>query len=282
MKMRFLSAMAVLISLSCGGGAAAAPQLEYLVIGDPDAVAGMPGGRQAWEVRDSLGRFFNYRITGDDQAGFRYKEEARMVHNLAVDGRGLSLLLDWHPVAGRFRFSGGLLSYEQSLNYAVAPEIDERFKYEIRFDPRQTMHEVAQELRDLGFDVDMNELESYLPEDTSPRVITINRRVRIDARDLSAHARVKYESVAPYLGFGWGTPFASDGRLRYSLDIGVLYQSAPEIDLTVRGDVLEDAQPAVSTWLGEWAFKQELKLHRKLEKQSVSPRIGFGLSYRLF
>jgi hypothetical protein len=240
----------------------------------------MPGGRRAWEVRDSLGRFFNYRITGNDQAGFRYKEEERMVHNLTVNGRGLSLLLDWHPVAGRFRFSGGLLSYEQSLNYTVAPEIDEMVKYEFRFDPRQTMHEVAQELRDRGFDVDMNELESYLPEDASPRMIAINRRVRIDARDLSAH--VNYENVAPYLGFGWGTPFASDGRLRYSLDIGVLYQATPEIELAVRGEVLEDAQPVVDTWLGEWTFKQESKLRRKLEKLSVSPHIGLGLSYRLF
>lgn len=280
--MRLSGTIAVLILLSCGGGAAAAPQVEYLVIGAPDAIAGLPGGRQAWEVRDSLGRFFNYRITGNDQAGFRFKEEQWMVHNLAVDGRGLSLLLDWHPVAGRFRFSGGLLSYQQSLNYSAAPEVDEVFEYEFRFDPQQAADRLVQELRDRGLSVDMNDLSAYLPEDMSPQTITINRHIRIGAEDLSAHARVRYENVVPYAGFGWGTPFASESRLRYSIDIGVLYQMEPRVDVVMRGDALGDAEPAVHTWLEEWAYKQELKLHGKLEKLNLNPRIGFGLSYRLY
>lgn len=281
MQMRLFQGLAILVLLPCGGMAVAAPQLEYLVMGAPDATAGIPGGRQAWEVRDSLGRFFNYRLTGSDQAGFRYKDEEWMVHNLTVDTRGLSLLLDWHPVAGRFRFSGGLLSYRNSLDYTAAPEVNEVFEYEFDFDPQQVMDNVVRELSERGYTVDMNELESYLPEDMSSQSVTIRRHVEVGAEDLSAHARIRYESVVPYMGFGWGSRFAGDSRLRYSIDIGVLYQMEPEIDVVMQGDALENAEPAVHTWLEEWTFKQELKLHNKLEKLNLIPRIGFGLSYRL-
>jgi hypothetical protein len=280
--MRICAFIGTVLLLGGCGPAGAAPQLEYFVFGTPDEAAGIVGGRRAWEIRDSLGRFFNYRMMANDQATFMYRNEDWVVHNLTVDSRNVSLLLDWHPLAGRFRFSGGLFSYMQDMDYIAAPDIDELLVYEYRLDPQAIVDDLAEELQSRGINVDRAVLEAYLPEDAAPKVLRFSKRIQLDARDLSVHARVRYEDVAPYFGLGWSTPFSSERRLRYSFDIGGFYRSEPDIDVTVYGDSFHDAHPAVHTWLDEWTFKQEHKLGKKLEKNSLNPRLGLGLSYRLY
>lgn len=260
--------------------AMAAPQMEYLVLDAFDTAAGIPATRKAWELRDSLKRSFNYRIAAHGQSGFRYRDERWMVHNLVTDAQGVSMLFDRHPWDGRFRFSAGVFLYQQSFDYVVAPEIDEVFEYELRIDPETIVDEMVSELQERGVDVSRKTLERYLPEDMSPRVITLREHIEFNADDLSAHARVKYKNVAPYFGAGFSNPFFSHSRLRYSFDLGFLYQVEPEIDLQLQGDVLEDVRPAVSTLLEQWTFEQKQKLDKQLEKYRFSPRLNFGLSYR--
>jgi hypothetical protein len=277
--MRLVRAITGLLTLLGGSGAMAAPQLEYLY-STINETAGMRNERQVWELRDSLGRFFNYRIIANDQSGFRYRDEEWMVHNLTSDSRSLGVLLDWHPLAGGFRVSGGMVMHRQTLDYAVAPNVDETIQYKITYDPQETADDLAEKASEYGYT--MEDLEPYLPADMSQRQITINKHIKIDPKDIAAHAKVNYELPAPYFGLGWSSAFFNNSRLRYSFDIGVLYQVEPEIDMIIHGDMVDSAKPAVITWLNEWTFEQKQELRAKLDERKLSPKLAFGLSYRLY
>ncbi|HEX5056312.1 MAG TPA: hypothetical protein VFX02_07410 [Gammaproteobacteria bacterium] len=280
-EMKLVSVIIGFLMLLYGGGAAAALEAEYLTISAPDAAAGIPSGKLSWELRDSLGHYFNYRISGNDQAGFRFRDEQWIVHNITSDTHSASLLLDWHPMGGRFRISGGLFSYRQSFDYRIAPEVDEVFKYTLRINPQQMAANLAEELQEKGVHVATEDVQSMVPED-APRVIRIRKRIEFNAEDLYGHAHVKYEDTAPYFGFGWSNPFSRYSHLRYSIDLGVLYQSEPDIQLSLGGDTVDNLPPAVQTWLDEWLFKQKLKLGKKLDDYNPTPRLGFGLSYSFY
>jgi hypothetical protein len=278
--MKLIGATTGLLFLLGGGGGIAAPQVEYSV-SVVDETAGMRSQRYVWELRDSLNRFFKYRITANDQSGFRYKDDEWMVHNLTTDSRGIAFLLDWHPLAGGFRVSSGLVAHRQTLDYVVAPTIDEIFQYDIQYDLRDDANNLAEKAVEFGFT--MEDVQGYLPDDIfSSRKITINKHIKINPDDIAAHARVKYELPAPYVGMGWSSRFFNNSRLRYSFDIGVLYQIAPEIDMLVQGNMVDVAEPAVVSWLSEWTFEQKQELSARLDNRKLSPRLGFGLSYRLY
>ncbi len=280
--MKLVGAIIGLLMLLGGGQALAVPQLEYLIM-DAPVPGGITSDRKAWELRESLYRSLNYRIIANNQSSFRYRDEEWMVHNLTTDSSSVSLIFDWHPLAGRFRFSGGVVSYKQAFDYVVAPAVDEIYRDEIYIDPQAMVDDAIERLQERGIQVDQEDLAAYLPEGVpSARVIKIRQRIEINANDLSAHARIRYRNVAPYLGLGWSNPFFSQGRLHYSFDIGVLYQIEPDIDLVLGGDALEDVKPAVQTWVNEWVFEQKLKLYKKMDEHTLSPRLGIGVSYRLF
>jgi hypothetical protein len=280
--MRLVGAMAGLWMLLYGGVVVAAPQLEYMISGIPDG-AGVTSGRKAWELRESLSKYFNYRLGANDQSAFHYLNEEWMVHNLTTEDNSVSLLVDWHPLAGRLRFSGGIVSYKRVFNYVAAPTVDETFRDQIFIDPQAMVDDLVSELQEKGITVDPEDLAAYLPEDMpSAQVIKIKQRIEINAEDLSAHARVRYKNVAPYMGLGWSSPFSRHNRLRYSLDLGVMRQVDPHIELMMQGDALEGAKPAVQTWVNEWVFEQKMKLYKKLDQRSLSPRLVVGLSYRFY
>jgi hypothetical protein len=269
-----------LLFLLGGGWVMAAPQVEYSV-SDVDETAGIRSERYFWELRDSLGRFFKYRITANDQSGFQYKDDELMIHNLTTDSRGIALILDWHPLAGGFRVSGGLVAHRQTLDYVVAPDFDETFHYDIQYDPQHSADDLAEKVAEFGFT--MEDVQGYLPGNTSSsQKISISKQIKINPDDIAAHARVKYEHPAPYFGMGWSSRFFSNSRLRYSFDIGVLYQVAPDIDMLVHGNMVDVAEPAVLTWLSEWTFEQKQELSERLDKSRLSPKLAFGLSYRLY
>ncbi len=277
--MKLFRVITGLLMLLGGSAVMAAPQLEYLISATNDN-AGIRNNWHLWELRDSLGRSFNYRLVVTDQSGFRYKDEDRMVHNLISDGRGIAMLLDWHPLGGGFRISSGVVDYKQTLNYVVAAAVDETVHFNIRYDPQEASEDLAEKAAEYGYTVE--ELQAYLPDDMSSHKIEFSKHVKINPQDIFAHARVNYELPAPYFGMGWSSPFYSSSRLRYSFDIGVLYQIDPEIDMLVQGNMVDNAESAVVSWLNEWTFEQKQKMYEKLDSRKLSPRLGFGLSYRLF
>lgn len=81
-------------------------------------------------------------------------------------------------------------------------------------------------------------------------------------------------SSAPFLGAGWVWGRA-DGGLAWSLDLGILFQDSPDIDLTSTGGTLSD-EPELQAALRE----EEIELEDDLDKYDLYPVISFGLSWR--
>lgn len=81
-------------------------------------------------------------------------------------------------------------------------------------------------------------------------------------------------SSAPYLGLGWAWGLA-DGGLAFSLDLGVLFQDSPDIELTSTGGTLsgEDA-------LQDALADEEAQLEDDLDQYDLYPVLSFGVLYR--
>lgn len=43
--------------------------------------------------------------------------------------------------------------------------------------------------------------------------------------------RLTFNKTSPYIGVGWGAPFAKPGNWSFSLDVGALYQGSPKLKL---------------------------------------------------
>jgi len=93
-------------------------------------------------------------------------------------------------------------------------------------------------------------------------------------------AEVEIEPIGPYVGFGWGDALGGSGsRLRFSFDLGVIYQGSPtataEVDSAVL-DAFPDFRPIVEAFL-----EQEVReLEEDAEDYEYYPVVTLGLSYR--
>jgi len=85
---------------------------------------------------------------------------------------------------------------------------------------------------------------------------------------------VDFDSTAPYLGVGWGNPFAKERRLGFSFDLGLLRQGVPDISLNV-----ENA--ALIPGLDQEIAQEEANLEREFEEFEYFPVVSLGLSIRL-
>lgn len=81
-------------------------------------------------------------------------------------------------------------------------------------------------------------------------------------------------SSAPFLGAGWLWGRANRG-LAWGLDLGVLFQDSPDIELTSTGGTLS-SQPALQNAIAE----EEAELEADLDQYELYPVVSFGLSYR--
>ena len=86
---------------------------------------------------------------------------------------------------------------------------------------------------------------------------------------------VDFNTLAPYLGFGWGNPFHAKSGFSVSFDVGVAFQGDPNISLVANGPIASD---------------QSFQVDLEQEKQSIRdeagelrfyPVISFGLIYTL-
>lgn len=53
------------------------------------------------------------------------------------------------------------------------------------------------------------------------------------------HGALKYNSFAPYIGYGWGNPVAKNKEWGMLLDVGLIYQGRPQVELNATGSVLQ-------------------------------------------
>jgi hypothetical protein len=95
----------------------------------------------------------------------------------------------------------------------------------------------------------------------------------------SFSGEMTFNSIAPYLGIGWGNPAAQDKQWGMTMDIGVLFQGAPTVKNTVtcgaavvNTTVCTDLQTNVAT--------SATQLQTDLKNFKYMPVVNVGISYR--
>lgn len=81
-------------------------------------------------------------------------------------------------------------------------------------------------------------------------------------------------SSAPFLGAGWVWGKAGGG-LNWSLDLGILFQDSPDIEMTSTGGTLSD-EPALQAAIDE----EEAELEDDVDKYDLYPVVSFGVGWR--
>lgn len=104
--------------------------------------------------------------------------------------------------------------------------------------------------------------------------------------DGQVNANVDFKSLAPYLGIGWGNAMQG-GRWYGQLDVGVLFQDAPNINLTASGTFKEQGK-LIPVNTSNPVFQKELaNEERSIEQEiddtefsNVYPVIALSVGYR--
>ncbi len=88
-------------------------------------------------------------------------------------------------------------------------------------------------------------------------------------------ADIGFDSLAPYVGLGWGNAIDKDGRWTFSLDVGVLLQGEPEVTL-----VTPDVDPAFAAVVEAERQRAEDELRDEVDSLEFYPYISVGLGFR--
>ncbi len=103
---------------------------------------------------------------------------------------------------------------------------------------------------------------------------TIGDEVYTAAQVGELDAKIEFNSAAPYVGIGWGNAVGKDKRWSFVLDIGVIYQGSPSIDLSANGVLASDAD-----FLADLE-REEKDLEDDLDPYKYYPVITIGVSYK--
>lgn len=85
---------------------------------------------------------------------------------------------------------------------------------------------------------------------------------------------IDYNTLAPYIGIGWGNPLRKDSNWTFFVDLGVAYQGAADVELTATGVLATDP-----TFLSDLQ-QEEDDLEDDLENFKYYPVISLGVTYK--
>lgn len=238
-----------------------------------------------WEIKYGLNSSFGYRFSGYERVGLRdqQKEYTRSVTRL--NNRSVSTLFDWHPVENSFRASIGIFASSHQVEYFAEPTVDIRFEGAvIRVDKSEIPDQIhisdkVIDLSRLGLDNITIKGKTFKGiRDSIPALIIIDPQVfQLFRNDIHITANADFKPLATYFGIGWGNRPLSNQRLRYSLDVGMIYLGRPEVSLTVNGDIL-DVHPRLIEELNEYVAEEQRRLQSKAEDLRLIPYVSLGLS----
>lgn len=259
--------------------AVAAPRLDHMLYkGNYEAIG--------WEIKYGLSPTVGYRFSGFDRVGMRDKQKEYIRSVTRFDNKALSTLFDWHPAGKSFRTSVGIFASSQYVEYFAEPTVDLRFKGAFihvdknRFPDEIVIRDQVIDLSQYGIDKNITikgkTISGY--KDSIPQWIIIDPQVfQLHRDDIHITANADFKPLASYFGIGWGNRPLSDQRLRYSLDIGVIYLGHPNVTLTASGSLLQ-VDPSLTGELNDYIAKEERRLQRKAESLRLMPYVSFGLS----
>jgi hypothetical protein len=197
---------------------------------------------------------------------------------------------------GRFAVSGksGTLGVGAELTTKLATDINARvglnmldFNYDDELDDVEY---------DLGIDLSsFSALVDWHIFDDSFRIsggfISMNNEISMDARPTenveigdityspaeigTLKGSVDIDGLSPYVGIGWGNPFAGNRRWGFTLDLGVAFTDSPDASLTSVGGSKSSDQDLLDE-----LEKERKDIEDDLDSFKFYPVISFGLFFR--
>jgi hypothetical protein len=102
--------------------------------------------------------------------------------------------------------------------------------------------------------------------------------VTYSAADIgSANGVADFDSIAPYVGMGYGRALSRDGRFAFALDLGVAVTGSPTVKLNVTCAV-ESA--ALCDGLQDDVAAEQAELQNEADEFELWPVLSLGLSYK--
>jgi len=117
---------------------------------------------------------------------------------------------------------------------------------------------------------------------TAAGTVRVNNTVVGYGTDDALSGRVKFPSVAPYLGLGWGHHGAQEAGFGFVFDVGVSF-GKPKTTLSANDNLtakLNVAAAALGTTAANEIAAERRELARKANKLKIFPHLSVGVSYR--
>lgn len=227
------------------------------------------------EATKDLSPKVDIRISFDQFRGFAGSREADVDYRLEEKLRSASLLLDWHPFGGSFRTSIGVLINRHTLHLDAVPNQS----FDLNNEDITTLSMFSQiDMTDAGLDsIDLSVIR--LSENILG-TLDLNDNTVTASDLLTAKGQVEFGGLATYVGIGWGNATRTNGRLRYSFDLGMIFLGSPKVDLSVQGMIPDAIRPYAGAELQAILAAEQKELEEELEDLEIFPVVSFGLSYR--
>ncbi|MEZ4483435.1 MAG: hypothetical protein R2864_02175 [Syntrophotaleaceae bacterium] len=90
----------------------------------------------------------------------------------------------------------------------------------------------------------------------------------------SLTGKIDFNSLAPYVGIGWGNAVGKDKRWSFSCDFGVVFQGDPKIDLVANGTLASDPN------FQDDLAREKKELEDELDDYKYYPLISLGITYK--
>jgi hypothetical protein len=211
----------------------------------------------------------------------------RVVHNelyrYTVTGRvqTTSIALDWRPFDGAFHSSAGFVINNADVGATgttsgaipISGSISQAELASFLAKPQvqQALTDYAQELQQRNIDV--NTLVAGFSGASGSTRVDISGVV-------TASARVRWNPVAPYLGFGWSNVGVRAKGLIYSVNMGAMYIGRPKVELSVGGPLADQLRTYYSAELERYIDSERQQLQHELSRYRVLPVVSVGCWYR--
>lgn len=140
-----------------------------------------------------------------------------------------------------------------------------------------------------------NELKLLASEDTGNESFEVGNQTYVsDPNDpFELRAGLDFNSVAPYVGLGWGNAARGDSALYFKFEVGALVQGSPKASASASGSVCNESTQSCSFTSFDvegndpraQQFRQELEQERQtIEEQidefDIYPVVGLSIGYR--
>lgn len=166
----------------------------------------------------------------------RDETEDDIDYTFEFESKNVGAVLDWHPFAGAFRLTAGLVRTD--------------FGVDLESEAAQDDYEIGDS---------------------------------IYTGNLQLSGEVEFNSMAPYVGFGWASNLRNSG-LYFSGELGVLVVGEPKLSFVASGTASKDGGPIVDVGSNP-EFQADLERERQELEDDLSdfdiwPILTFGVGYR--